>query len=87
MDRKEFIQKYGPHIHAVVNNPAQIAALIFLAEHEISNLLNDVHVNTVNDCHHKAAISAGKAEGIKDFLAIVNGVARDYGHSKTSDAQ
>jgi len=87
MDRKEFLQKYGPHIHGLVNNPAQIQAVIFLAEYEISKLRDDVHGHTLNDRRHDAAVSAGKAEGIKDFLAILNGVARDYGQEKTSSGQ
>lgn len=87
MERNDFLQKYGPHIHGLVNNPAQIQALIFVAEHEISKLRDDVLGHTLLDRRHDAAVCAGKAEGIKDFLAILNGVARDYGQEKTSSGQ
>ena len=84
MERQEFLQKHGPFIHALVNNPGMLAAVEFVAQTEIDIVLANLQALTIAGNHHAAAISAGKIEGIKDFLAILKGVARDYGEAKTS---
>ena len=82
--RRDFLRQHGPHIEAMFANDGLTAALVAISRVEITNL-REASVNyTLRNEPQAAVIAAAKSEGIYEFFATLERLAKEYGKSKTS---